>query len=405
VSKNEKNNINLCLPDLSLPRQNRSYFLNPLHMKKVGILGGGQLGRMLLQAATCYPVEVFMMESEIDCPSAPYCRNFTQGNIRNYEDVIAFGKDLDAITIEIEDVNLEALIALEQQGVQVFPKPSALKIIQNKIHQKEYYSNHEIPTSPYIITPNRQALTTNQHFLPAVHKLAVGGYDGRGVQVINNSDDINRGFDAPAVLEKKVDIKQEIAMLVAVALGGEIKIYPIVEMIFDQDLNLLSHQLCPARLEEKLLWKAEAIAIQAVKNLKSPGLFAVEMFVDKDDQIWVNEMAPRVHNSGHHTIEGNYSSQFDMLWRIILDYPLGNPEIRMPSALVNVLGATNYSGKAHYAGLETIMQMDKVFVHLYGKKETRPGRKMGHVTILGKDITDLNHQVNTIKRNLRVISS
>jgi 5-(carboxyamino)imidazole ribonucleotide synthase len=373
-------------------------------MKKVGILGGGQLGRMLLQAAANYSVEVHLMEADANCPSAAYCKHFTLGDIRRYEDVMAFGRNLDALTIEIEQVNLEALVELEKQGVAVYPKPSALRIIQNKILQKQFYQEHAIPTSAFIVTENKEELGSHATFLPAVHKLAIGGYDGRGVQLVRTTEQMELGFDAPAVLEKMVDIKQEIALMVAVSTKNEIRIYPAVEMIFDPDLNLLSHQICPAHIPEKTGWKAEAIAIQAVKKLESPGLFAVEMFVDQQDQVWVNEMAPRVHNSGHHTIEGNFSSQFDMLWRILLDYPLGNTNLRSPSAMVNLIGADGHAGEVEYAGLAKILDMEHMFVHLYGKAETRSGRKMGHVTMLGKDITDLNHQVNVVKQHIKVIS-
>ncbi len=373
-------------------------------MKKVGILGGGQLGRMLLQAAINYPVEVHVMDTDQHCPAAAYCKHFTPGDIRQYEEVMTFGKSLDAITIEIEQVNLEALIDLEKQGVVVFPKPSALRNIQNKILQKQFYREHAIPTSDFTLTENRNDLNTHTSFLPAVHKLAIGGYDGKGVQLLRSAEQLELGFDEPAVLEKLVDIQQEIAIMVAVSTQLEIKLYPTVEMIFDSDLNLLSHQLCPARLPEKIMWKAEAIAIQAVKKLNSPGLFAVEMFVDQQEQVWVNEIAPRVHNSGHHTIEGNYSSQFDMLWRIMLDYPLGNTNLRSPSALVNLIGINGHSGKVDYVGLEKVLGIEQVFVHLYGKAETRPGRKMGHVTILGLDTVELNHQVSKIKQQLQVIA-
>jgi 5-(carboxyamino)imidazole ribonucleotide synthase len=293
-------------------------------MKKVGILGGGQLGRMLLQAAINYPVETFVMENDAHAPSAHLCHHFVKGDITNFDDVYNFGKKLDAITIEIEHVNIEALEQLAAEGVVVYPNPEALKIIKNKIHQKNFYKQHEIPTSDYVVTQTASDLNTHMHFLPAVHKLGSGGYDGKGVQLLNKAEDISLGFDAPAVLEKMVDIKQEIAIIIAVANNGETAIYPPVDMVFDPSLNLLSYQICPAVLPEKVFWKAEAIAINVVKKLNSPGIFAVEMFADKNDNVLVNEIAPRVHNSGHHSIEGNYSSQFDMLWRVMLDYPLGN---------------------------------------------------------------------------------
>ena len=232
----------------------------------------------------------------------------------------------------------------------------------------------------------------------------MGGYDGRGVELLKTKDDLAKGFDAPAVLEKLVTIKKEIAVIIAVNDKGENTLYPAVDMLFDTRLNLLDYQVSPANLPEKILWKAEAIALKVVKDLKSPGIFAVELFVDDKDNVLVNETAPRVHNSGHHTIEANYSSQFDMLWRIMLQYPLGNTEHILPAAIVNLLGAEGFSGEAYYEGLNEILQIDNVFVHIYGKKETKPGRKMGHVTILSKEKQELIHQANRIKSILKVIT-
>jgi 5-(carboxyamino)imidazole ribonucleotide synthase len=373
-------------------------------MKKIGILGGGQLGRMLLQAAANYPVETFVMESDGECPAAHLCQHFTKGDIKNYDDVYNFGKELDALTIEIESVNVEALEKLEAEGVKVYPTPAALKIIKNKILQKQFYKNNEIPTSNFIITQNKTELEQNSHFLPAAHKIGMGGYDGRGVELLKTKEDIERGFDAPAVLEKLVSVKKEIAVIIAVNDKGENAIYPPVDMVFDPRLNLLDFQISPAQLPEKILWKVEAIALKVVKCLNSPGIFAVELFVDADDNVLVNETAPRVHNSGHHTIEANYSSQFDMLWRVMLNYPLGNTEHILPAAIVNLLGAGGFSGPAHYEGLEEILKTENVFVHIYGKKETKPGRKMGHITILSAEKQELIHQANRIKHTLKVVS-
>lgn len=373
-------------------------------MKKAGILGGGQLGRMLLQQAANYPVETFVMEKDANCPAAHLCHHFVKGDISNFEDVYNFGKHLDVLTIEIENVNDDALQKLEDEGVKIYPKPSALKIIKNKIWQKEFYQLHSIPTSEFVVTQNKEALQDHHHFLPAVHKLAEGGYDGRGVQLLHKAADTHKGFDEPAVLEKMVSIKKEIAVMIAVSESGETAIYSPVDMVFDPHLNLLSHQLSPAQLPEKVLWKAEAIALKVVRELKSPGIFAVELFTDHDDKVWVNETAPRVHNSGHHSIEACYSSQFDMLWRILLGYPLGNTDHILPAAIVNVLGAPGFEGVAVYEGLEEVLAMDNVFVHLYGKTHTKPGRKMGHITILSNERQELLHKANQIKHTMFVKS-
>ncbi|MGN6264508.1 MAG: 5-(carboxyamino)imidazole ribonucleotide synthase [Ginsengibacter sp.] len=373
-------------------------------MKKVGILGGGQLGRMLLQAAANYPVETFVLEKDADCPAAHLCTHFTKGDITNFEDVYNFGKTLDAITIEIESVNVDALKKLEAEGIVVYPRPHALEIIKNKITQKNFYKENEIPTSSFVITTKKEELKAYLHFLPAAHKLAMGGYDGRGVQLLKSSQDIENGFDEEAVLEKLVSIKKEISIIVAMDNEGKTAVYPPVEMIFNPTLNLLEYQLCPAHLNEKTLWKAEAVALAVVKNLQSAGIFAVELFVDIDDKVLVNETAPRVHNSGHHTIEAAFSSQFDMLWRIILGYPLGLTRPIMSSAMVNLIGEENYQGEAVYQNLSETLQIENVFVHIYGKKETRPGRKMGHVTILSNERQQLIHIAGKVKHLLKVIS-
>lgn len=371
---------------------------------KAGILGGGQLGRMLLQAATNYTVETFVMENDPGCPSAHLCHHFIEGDINDFEAVYDFGRNLDAITIEIESVNVEALAKLESEGVKVFPNSEAIKTIKNKILQKQFYSNHQIASPPFIITQNVHELTNHASFLPAVHKIATGGYDGRGVQLMRKEEDFEKGFDAPSVLEKMVHIKKEIAIIVAMNEKGETAVYPPAEMVFDPVLNLLDFQVSPADLPENTLQKAKALALKVVKELKSPGIFAIEMFVDNDDKVWVNETAPRVHNSGHHTIEGNYCSQFDMLWRVMLGYPLGNTKPILPSAIVNVIGADNFTGPAVYKGLHEVLALNNVFVHLYGKRQTKPGRKMGHVTILNNERDELIQTSTKIKQTLSVES-
>jgi len=369
---------------------------------KIGILGGGQLGRMLLQAAGNYAAETFVMENDEECPAAHLCHHFIKGDITNYDDVYNFGKQLDAITIEIESVNVEALQRLEEKKVKVYPSSAALSIIKNKILQKQFYESINVPSPSFVITQNKSELKYHINFLPAVHKIGLGGYDGRGVIVIKNENQIEEGFDAPAVLEKMVDIKKEIALIVAINEAGDTALYPPAEMIFNKDFNLLQYQLSPAAIEEKVLWKAEAIALTVVKNLKSPGIFAVEMFVDTSNNVWVNETAPRVHNSGHHTIEGNYCSQFDMLWRILSGYPLGNTKPILSSAMVNLIGEAGSSGNVNYEGLDDVLKIDNVFVHLYGKKQTRPGRKMGHATILSNERQELIHTANKINQMLKV---
>lgn len=371
-------------------------------MVKLGILGGGQLGRMLLQEAANYPVDTWVMENDISCPAAHLCNHFILGDIRDFDAVYAFGKKVDALTIEIENVNIEALEKLEAEGIQIFPKTKALKIIKNKILQKEFYKEHEIPTAGFKVVQSKAELRSAADFLPAVQKLATGGYDGRGVLMLHKREDLENGFDEDSILEKMIPVQKELALIVAISQKGEPAVFPPVEMIFDPVLNLLDYQLCPANLPEKTLWKAEAIALAVARNFQSPGLFAVEMLVDKEGNVFVNETAPRVHNSGHHTIEAHYCSQFDMLLRVILGYPLGNTDAIMPSIMLNVIGEKGFSGEIVPEGLEEVLQIENAFVHLYGKKETRGGRKMGHVTVISKEKQDLVLQAKKIKQLLKI---
>lgn len=373
-------------------------------MQKAGILGGGQLGRMLLQQAANYPIETYVMENDQECPSAHLCHHFIKGDKQSFNDVYNFGKELDAITIEIEAVNVDALEKLEGEGVKVYPKPSALRIITNKILQKNFYTSHDIPTADYRILQNQEQLKQHATFFPAVQKLAEGGYDGRGVQVMNTVADYALGFNAPGVLEKLIHISKEVSVLVGINDKEEAALFPPAEMVFNPELNLLDYQVCPARLSEKLTWKVEAIALKVAKSLKSPGLFAVEFLIDREDIIYVNETAPRVHNSGHHTIEANYSSQYDALWRILLGYPFGNMNIIKHSVLVNLIGDPDYQGNVKYEGLHDVLAIDNTYVHLYGKKQTKPGRKMGHVTLIGDDTSDLIRKALSVKKLLRVIA-
>jgi 5-(carboxyamino)imidazole ribonucleotide synthase len=319
-------------------------------MLKVGILGGGQLGRMLLQAAANYPVETHVLESDDECPAAHLCRYFVKGSIRDFDTVYNFGKSLDAITIEIENVNIDALEKLESEGVKIYPKPSVLRIIKNKVAQKKYYTQHSIPTSEYAILNHKSEISSHSHLLPAVHKSAEGGYDGKGVEMIDTLADATKGFDGESVLERKVKIKKEIAQMVAVNAEGKTALYPPVEMMFNRDFNMLDYQMCPAEIPQNVLWKIEAIALSVVRNFQSPGLFAVELFMDVNGDVSVNETAPRVHNSGHHTIEAHFSSQFDMLWRIMLGYPLGNTKAILSSAMINVIGSEGHTGPVVYEG-------------------------------------------------------
>jgi len=359
---------------------------------------------MLLQAAANYQVETHVMENDDECPAAHLCRFFVKGNIRAFEDVYQFGKGLDAVTIEIENVNIDALEKLEMEGVKIYPKPSVLRIIKNKVAQKHYYAENQIPTAEFAVLQSLKEIGQWQDLLPAVQKLAEGGYDGRGVQIIDDIASSHLGFNEHSVLEKKIKIKKEIAVIIAVDTNGKTALYPPVEMVFNKDLNLLDYQISPADIPQNVLWKVEAVSLAVVRNFNSPGLFAVELFVDVKDDVFVNETAPRVHNSGHHTIEAHYSSQFDMLWRIMLGHPLGNTKAILSSAMVNIIGSDGNVGEPKYEGIDEVLKIDNAFVHIYGKRQTKPGRKMGHVTILSNEKQDLVHKANKIKQLLSVVS-
>ncbi|MBM3411980.1 MAG: 5-(carboxyamino)imidazole ribonucleotide synthase [Bacteroidetes bacterium] len=372
-------------------------------MTKVGILGGGQLGRMLLESAAKFKAETYVLENQENCPAYPFCDHFTLGDIRDYDTVYSFGKGLDCITIEIEQVCVEALEKLEEEGITVIPKPSVLKMISNKISQKEFYQQHSIPTPDFFITYSREELVKLIDFFPAVHKVGLGGYDGKGVELLYDINDIHKGFDAPAVLEKMTEIKHEIAVQVAVDQAKNIAVFPPVEMVFDPRLNLLDFQICPARLSPSLQKEAIEIATNLVNAFQSPGLFAVELFVDQSAKIWVNETAPRVHNSGHHSIEAIATSQFEMLWQILLKEPLGPTHVKKSSIMVNIIGAPNYSGIAKLEGADSITDQD-TFIHWYGKETTKPGRKMGHVTRLNIKPENANETAHFLKNSIRCLS-
>ena len=374
-------------------------------MTKVGILGGGQLGRMLLECANQFPVETYVLENDEYCPARPFCNHFSKGDIKDFDTVYNFGKQVDCITIEIEQVNVEALEKLEAEGKRIIPKPSVLKIIRNKILQKEFYQNNGIPSPAFYITQSKQELKQLLHFLPAVHKIGIGGYDGKGVQILKDESALSAAFDAPAVLEKMATIEKEIAVMVAVNDKGETAVFPPVEMVFNPQLNLLDYQLCPAKLKDTTAANAIAIATQLVKKFASPGIFAVELFVEPSGEVLVNETAPRVHNSGHHSIEAISTSQFQMLWQVLLQLPLGPTTVVQPSIMVNIIGADGFEGPVQFRGEDALKTSDHMYVHLYGKATTKPGRKMGHVTFLSSSSSNVADVAHWIKNTLRAESN
>jgi 5-(carboxyamino)imidazole ribonucleotide synthase len=371
---------------------------------RIGILGGGQLGRMLLQAATKYKVETFVLETGKNPPAASLCNHFIEGDIKDFDTVYKFGKRVDVLTIEIENVNNEALDLLEKEGLKVYPSPAALKIIKDKGLQKQFYKNHHIPTAGFYLINHKYELNSYLSFLPLALKLRSGGYDGKGVELLRDQSDFPKAFDAPCVLEKLVDIEKEISVIVAKNANGETAVYPPVEMVFDPRYNLVDYLLSPAEISEEQAQLSQEIAMEVMNALDSPGIFAVELFLDKQGNILVNETAPRAHNSGHQSIEGNHSSQYDMQMRLLQNLPLGDTSLTKPSLMLNLIGEPGHSGPVKYDGLEEVENMKDVYVHLYGKEETKPGRKMGHVTLLGENKAELLEKAGLIKKKLKVVS-
>ncbi|MCT3646488.1 5-(carboxyamino)imidazole ribonucleotide synthase [Elizabethkingia anophelis] len=367
---------------------------------KIGILGGGQLGRMLIQSALKYDDEFYTLDPAADAP----CHNisyFTQGNFNDYQTVLDFGKDKDVVTIEIEHVNADALETLESQGVKVVPNSRIIKIIQQKILQKEFYKENNIPSPDFQTVQNKSEINFP---LPFVQKMNTGGYDGKGVQVIRTEEDLQRLWDAPSVLESLVDIDKELAVIVAKNENGETKTFPVTEMVADPKLNLLDFNICPTTLTEDIQYQISAITDKFLAAINSPGLFAIELFLDKEGKVWVNETAPRLHNSGHQSQEGNTNSQFEQMYRVVKNLPLADTDAVTFSGMLNLVGAEGFSGKVVYAGLDEVLKLPKTYIHLYGKTETKPGRKMGHINVLADSREELMEKLVKIKEMVQVIA-
>lgn len=371
---------------------------------KIGILGGGQLGYMFLQNALQYPVEIHILDPAVNAPCAKHAHNFVQGDFSDYQTVVDFGKELDAIGIEIEHVNVEALRYLKSKGKKIVPDPEALAIIQDKSVQKKFYIDKDIPTAPYFELENWEELKCKKVEYPLFQKANRGGYDGRGVQLLNSQKNLEKQLKVPSIYEEVADLEKEIAVVVVADAKGNVVNYPIVELVFNQEYNLLDHLLMPANLSEPIAQKIEEIARKVVVELNSPGVFAVELFYNKDGSIWVNETACRVHNSGHSTIEAAYSSQFDQMLRCLMDIPLGSTQLFATSAMVNLIGAEGENGKAHIENQNEILKIPGVYLHWYAKEETRPGRKMGHITLVDKDLHRLKSNIEKVNETVKIIT-
>ncbi|SFO34944.1 5-(carboxyamino)imidazole ribonucleotide synthase [Algoriphagus ornithinivorans] len=368
----------------------------------LGVLGGGQLGRMLIQSAINYNQDIHILDPDPQAPCKDLAQKFTCGSLKDFDTVYAFGQDCDVITVEIESVNADALAKLESEGKQVFPQPHILKLIQDKREQKQFYQKNGIPTAEFILTENKAEVVKNKGFLPAVNKLGKEGYDGRGVQILRSESDLDQAFDAPGLLEKLIDFDKEIAVTVARNKKGDLIAYPAVECAFHPTANLVEFLFAPAEIADSVEKKAQEIAKKVILKLDMVGILAVEMFVTKSGEVLVNEIAPRPHNSGHHTIEANFTSQFEQHLRSVMNWPLGNPELRCPAAMINLLGEDGFTGEAIVEGQEDALSEKGVYIHLYGKKLTKPFRKMGHVTLLDEDIEQLKVRAQRIKDLIKI---
>jgi 5-(carboxyamino)imidazole ribonucleotide synthase len=375
---------------------------------KLGILGGGQLGKMILYNTRKYDIYTCVMDPSKDAPARLACDEFTVGDLLDFDAVMNFGKKVDVLTIEIENVNVDALEKLEKEGVSVFPSAKTLRTIQNKAHQKLFYRDHNIPTADFSrfahTSEISDAVDNGGLSYPFVWKSARFGYDGQGVKVVRRYTDLIDLPNVECIAEDLIPFKNELAVIVARNTEGHLKTYPVVEMEFHPEANQVEYVICPARIPDAIAKKAELVALKTAAAFKHVGLLAVEMFQTEDDEILVNEVAPRPHNSGHYSIEGSYTSQFEQHLRCILGLPLGKTESKVAGVMVNLVGAEDHTGNVVYKNIEDIMAMDGVTPHIYGKKQTRPFRKMGHVTIVDEDVNKAREIAEKVKKTIEVIS-
>jgi 5-(carboxyamino)imidazole ribonucleotide synthase len=375
---------------------------------KLGILGGGQLGKMLLFDTRKFDIQTYVLDPSDEAPCKIACDHFFKGDLMNFETVYNFGKLVDVLTFEIELVNLEALAKLEDEGLKVYPSPKTLKLIQNKGIQKDFYLQHGIPTANYKRFPNLKSVVVDildsKLKLPFVWKCTEFGYDGNGVKVIRQISDLDNLANVECIAEEMVPFKNELAVIVCRNPSGDIKTYPVVEMEFHPEANQVEYVICPARIDDKVAEKARAIALTVSEKFNHVGLLAVEMFQTEEDEILVNEVAPRPHNSGHYSIEASYTSQFENHLRAILNLPLGKTDSKVAGIMVNLVGEEGFSGDVVYENIEKILAIDGVTPHVYGKRETRPFRKMGHVTIVNSDMEKARKVAEEVKKLIRVIS-
>lgn len=372
--------------------------------QKLGILGGGQLGRMFIQSAISYGTPIHILDPNPSCPSAQLCDKFVEGSFNEYDAVFEFGSGLDVLTIEIENVNTEALFQLEREGVKVYPQPHIIELIKDKGVQKQFYKDNGIPTAEFELCDSIEEVEQKATF-PIVQKMRKGGYDGKGVQILKSVEDLDEAFDVPSLLEKKVDFVKEISVIVARNKKGEVRSYPTCEQEFNPEANLVEFLFSPAQISLETERQAQEIAHTIITQLQMVGILAVEFFVLSDGSVIVNEMAPRTHNSGHHTMECNFTSQFEQHYRAVMNLPLGSTEIIQPGVMINLLGEKGHVGSPYYKGIESAMQQEGVYVHLYGKTETKPFRKMGHITVVDSQLEKAIERARNISKGISVVSN
>lgn len=371
---------------------------------KLGVLGGGQLGKMLLTETQKFDIYTSILDISIEAPCAQICNEFHQGDLLDFDTVYNFGKKVDLLTIEIEHVNIDALLKLEEEGLEIYPQPSVIQTIQHKGKQKDFFVKYNIPTSPHKRFSSLNELKKENIPLPFVWKSAQFGYDGTGVKIVRNLNDLDLLADTDCIIEELIPFKNELAVIVARNKNGELKTYPVVEMEFHPEANQVEYVICPARVSDEVAQKARKIALKVAESFKHIGLLAVELFQTEDNEILVNEVAPRTHNSGHYSIEASYTSQFEQHLRSILNLPLGNTDSKVAGIMVNLVGEEGFYGNVIYENMEEILKIDGVTPHIYGKKQTRPFRKMGHVTIVNNNINDARKVAEIVKNTIRVIS-
>ena len=375
---------------------------------KLGIIAGGQLGKMLVLAASSWDVKTYILDPDEHCPASSSCTKFIKGSFLDYDSVYQFGKEVDMITFEIENVNIEALKKLKAEGKKIFPDPETIEIIKDKGLQKQFYLKHNLPCPSFQFYNSKQdivkAVDLKQIKFPFVQKARTAGYDGKGVAIIRSETDFNKLLDVPSIVEDKIELKKEISVIVARNERGEIKAFSPVEMEFNDNANLVERLICPSDLDTKILGNAIQLATNTIAAFQLIGILAVELFLDMNDRLWINEVAPRPHNSGHHTIESAITSQYEQHLRAIFNFPLGSTKIKLPSVMINLLGEEGYDGPVKYEGLTDSLAIEGVKIHLYGKRKTKAYRKMGHVTIISDTISDAKKKAEKVKQILKIKS-